>query len=72
VNDLGRLDNITVLGIDLDKMLSANGEHQTGYVTSFVVVVRGRLLDGVHHPVLSDLGAATFASGHSSNGTVRY
>jgi transposase len=45
VDDPTRLDNIDALGIDEHKMLSANGEHHTQYVTCFVDVVRGRLLD---------------------------
>jgi transposase len=45
VDDPTRLDNIDALGIDEHKMLSANGEHHTLYVTCFVDVIRGRLLD---------------------------
>lgn len=45
VDDATRLDNIEALGIDEHKMLSANGEHHTLYVTCFVDVIRGRLLD---------------------------
>ena len=45
VDDPARLDDVAGLGIDEHKMLSANGEHHTLYVTCFVDVLRGRLLD---------------------------
>ena len=45
VDDPVRLDDVAALGIDEHKMLSANGEHHTEYVTCFVDVIRGRLLD---------------------------
>ena len=43
----GRLDGVVAMGIDEHKMLCANGEHHTEYVTCFVDVRRGRLLDVV-------------------------
>ena len=43
----GRLDGVMAMGIDEHKMLCANGEHHTEYVTCFVDVRRGRLLDVV-------------------------
>jgi transposase len=45
VEDPGRIDDVDALGIDEHKMLSANGEHHTLYVTCFVDVARGILLD---------------------------
>jgi transposase len=56
VDDPARLDNISALGIDEHKMLSANGEHHTLYVTCFVDVVRGRLLDIVRGRNADDVG----------------
>ena len=47
VDDPGRLDGVVAIGIDEHKMLSANGQHHTEYVTCFVDVRRGRLLDVV-------------------------
>ena len=43
----GRLDGVMAMGIDEHKMLCANGQHHTEYVTCFVDVRRGRLLDVV-------------------------
>jgi len=43
----GRLDGVVAMGIDEHKMLCANGQHHTEYVTCFVDVRRGRLLDVV-------------------------
>ena len=56
VDDPTRLDNIDALGIDEHKMLSANGEHHTLYVTCFVDVIRGRLLDIVRGRNADDVG----------------
>ena len=56
VDDLTRLDNIAALGIDEHKMLSANGERRTEYVTCFVDVIRGRLLDIVRGRNADDVG----------------
>ena len=43
----GRLDGVMAMGVDEHKMLCANGQHHTEYVTCFVDVRRGRLLDVV-------------------------
>ena len=56
VDDPSRLDNLSALGIDEHKMLSANGEHHTEYVTCFVDVARGRLLDIVRGRNADDVG----------------
>ena len=56
VDDPSRLDNLSALGIDEHKMLSANGEHHTLYVTCFVDVLRGRLLDIVRGRNADDVG----------------
>lgn len=47
VDDPARLDGIAALGIHGHKMLSANGEHRTLYVTCIVDVAHGRFLDVV-------------------------
>jgi hypothetical protein len=56
VDDPTRLDNLSALGIDEHKMLSANGEHHTEYVTCFVDVKRGCLLDIVRGRNADDVG----------------
>ena len=56
VDDPARLDDVAALGIDEHKMLSANGEHHTEYVTCFVDVIRGRLLDIVRGRKADDVG----------------
>ena len=56
VDDPSRLDNLSALGIDEHKMLSANGEHHTEYVTCFVDVKRGCLLDIVRGRNADDVG----------------
>lgn len=56
VDDPARLDDLSGLGIDEHKMLSANGEHHTAYVTCFVDVIRGRLLDIVRGRNADDVG----------------
>ena len=47
VENPDRLDGVVAIGIDEHKMLCANGQHHTEYVTCFVDVRRGRLLDVV-------------------------
>jgi transposase len=56
VDDPSRLDNLGALGIDEHKMLSANGEHHTLYVTCFVDVLCGRLLDIARGRNADDVG----------------
>jgi transposase len=56
VDDPSRLDNITALGIDEHKMLGANGEHHAEFVTCFVDVKRGCLLDIVRGRNADDVG----------------
>jgi transposase len=56
VDDPARLEDVVALGIDEHKMLSANGEHHTEYVTCFVDVIRGRLLDIVRGRKADDVG----------------
>jgi transposase len=45
VDDPSRLEGVRSFGVDEHKMLTANGVHHTVYVTVFVNVVTGRLLD---------------------------
>ena len=47
VEDQEREAGVAALGVDEHKMLSANGLHHTLYVTVFVDVITGRLLDVV-------------------------
>ena len=61
VDGPSRLDNITALGIAEHKMLSANGEHYTEYVTCFVDVKGGRLLDIVRGPREWPIGLRSLA-----------
>lgn len=51
----GRLDGVVAMGVDEHKMLCANGEHHTEYVTCFVDVRRGRLLDVVRGRAADDV-----------------
>ena len=47
VEDPARLEDVTELGVDEHKMLSASRRRNTFYATSFVDIERGRLLDVV-------------------------
>ena len=51
----GRLDGVVAMGVDEHKRLCANGEHHTEYVTCFVDVRRGRLLDVVRGRAADDV-----------------